>query len=355
MLECATRKIVPNISATFGSGNEGLKVKAITFERYGSPKVLMLAEMEMSVPKDREVLIKVRAAGVNPADYQIAQGDVRFSTGFTRPSQNTRLGYDVAGEIEAVGSKVTRFKTGDKVFGACILRPHSLAVWLSGLGSFAEYALSHEDCLAPMPHNLTFEQAAAVPTAGWVALQGLRTAVKIRPGNSVLISSATGGIGTFAVQIAKAFGARVTGVCSTDNLELVRSLGADAVIDYRKQDYTKLGQRYDLIFDSIGEHSLFKLRRLLNPTGKVVFIGVRNVKPTSPKFLGRYLLAKALPKVVTSGSRPNLEDLMDLKNFLTRGVIKPVVEKTYPDLAAIPEAVQYVKDGHAWGKVVVTI
>jgi len=332
-------------------------MKAIIFEQYGSPNVLKLAEVDKPVATDHQVLIKVRAAAVNPADYQAAQGDVRFLTGIFKPKKRNRIGYDVAGVVEATGEKVTQFKPGDAVFGSCSTDPtvNSQAAWIFDFGSFAEYTVTHEAALAPKPANLSFEQAAATPTTGWVALQGLCTAAKVQAGDKVLISSATGGIGTFAVQIAKAMGAEVTGVCSTKNIELVRSLGADNVVDYTKEDYTKQGRRYDLIFDSIGEHSMLALGRILNPSGKIVFVGIRDVKPTSPAFLGRFLLAKALPNAVSNGSRPNQKDLIFLSNLLSTGKIKPVIQKQFNGLAEVPQAVQHVKEGRAWGKVVVTV
>jgi len=331
-------------------------MKAIIFERYGSPlDVLKVADVEKPIPMGHEVLIKVRAAAVNPADYQLARGDVRFAF---RPKYNG-VGYDFAGRVEAVGNKVTRFKLGDEVFGACSRAPltKSKASWVFDFGSFAEYTLTYEGALALKPDNLTYEQAAAVPTNAWVALQGLRNHGKIQPGQKVLISSATGGIGTLAVQIAKVFDTEVTGVCSTKNVELVKSLGADTVIDYTKEDYTKQGRRYDLIFDSVAEHSLFALRRIVNSGGKVVFVGVKlkDVKPVSLFFLTRLFLAIVLPNVVFDSTRPNAEDLVLLSDFLAAGKIKPVIAKNFNGLAEVPKAIQYLKDGHVWGKVVVTI
>jgi len=331
-------------------------MKAIVYERYGSPDVLNIAEVEKPVATGHQVLIKVRAAAVNPADCGCMDGTVRFMTGLFKPKFN-RLGLDVAGEVLAVGDKVTQFKPGDEVFGACVINAYDQrrTVWRYNFGSFAEYALSHEGALALKPKNLSFEQAASVACTAWTAIQGLRTFGKIQPGQKVLISSATGGVGTFAVQIAKALGAEVTGVCSTKNIELVRSLGADNVVDYTKEDYTKQGRRYDLIFDSIGEHSMLALGRILNPSGKIVFVGIRDVKPTSPAFLGRFLLAKALPNAVSNGSRPNQKDLIFLSNLLSTGKIKPVIQKQFNGLAEVPQAVQHVKEGRAWGKVVVTV
>jgi NADPH:quinone reductase-like Zn-dependent oxidoreductase len=331
-------------------------MKAIVFDRYGEPDLLRVAEVEKPSPRDHEVLVKVRTAGVNPADYQTVRGDVRPITGLFQPKRN-RLGYDVAGVVEAVGEKVTRFKPGDFVFGSCSANPllNSQAVWIFDLGSFADFTLTHEAALALKPEALSFEQAAAVPTAGWVALQGLRNHGQVRAGQSVLISSATGGIGTFAVQIAKLLGAEVTGVCSAKNADLVRSLGADHVVDYAKEDYSTHTGRYDVIFDSVSNHSLFAMERCLKPGGKVVFVGVRRGGPYDPPFWWRIFLTQTLPFVVSNPSRPNADDLNLLGEWVASGKIKPAVAKTYSGLGQVPEAVQFVKDGHAWGKVLVTL
>ena len=241
-------------------------MKAIVYHEYGSADVLKYEEVEKPVPKDDEVLIKVRAASVNPLDWRLMEGDPRFLRLFfgLRKPKFGRPGVDVAGDIEAVGRNVTQFKPGDKVFGGCS-------------GAFAEYACTAASKLAMKPDNVTFEQAASVNVAGLTALQGLRDKGKIQPGNKVLINGAAGGVGTFAVQIAKTFGANVTGVCSTRNVEMVRSIGADEVIDYTQQDFTKSdltsNQRYDLILDCVGNHSFSACRRVLNPDGRLVGIG----------------------------------------------------------------------------------
>ena len=332
-------------------------MKAIIFEQYGSPDVLKLAEMEKPVPKDHQVLIKVRAAAMNPADDGCVTGAIRFMTGLFKPKHNC-LGLDVAGQVEAVGPKVTQFKPGDEVFGAAVKNPYAVSqtVWLHDFGSFAEYTISHEGALALKPDNLTFEQAAAVPCAALTAFQGLHKYGKIQPGQKVLISSATGGIGTFAVQIAKAFGAEVTGVCSTKNVDLVRSIGADRVIDYTKEDYIEQGQRYDLIFDSIGDHSLLSFGRILNPGGKVAMISARNVGLFS--LVIRLMSGIALSwfvnyNCISAGSKPRKEDLTFLNEWLRTGKIKPVIVKTC-SFAEIPEALRYVGEGHVPGKIVIT-
>src|SRR5271157_3782934 len=236
-------------------------MKEVVYHTYGSPDVLRFEEIAMPTPGDNDVLLQVRGASVNPLDWHFMRGEpyaVRLVTGLPKP-KDPRLGVDVAGVVESVGRNVTRFQTGDEVFGA-------------GKGAFAEYACAPESSLVTKPPNLTFEQAAAVPIAGISALQGLRDAGQIQPGDRVLINGAAGGVGTFAVQIAKSFGANVTGVCSTRNVDLVRSVGADQVIDYTQQDCTKSGQRYDIVLDCVGNHSFSEWRRILNPKG--IFVGV---------------------------------------------------------------------------------
>ena len=237
-------------------------MKAAVYRRYGSPDVVRIEDVGKPVPKDNEVLIEVRAASVNPLDWHTMRGTpyfIRMMTGLRRP-KIARLGVDVAGQVEAVGSNVTRFKPGDPVFGACS-------------GAFAEYVCTRESALAAKPDNVTFEQAAAVPVAALTALQSLRDKGKIQPGQKVLINGAAGGVGTFAVQIARSFGADVTGVCSTRNVDMVRSIGADRAVDYTQEDFTRSGQRYDLILDLVGNHSLLACRRALNPKGTYVAAG----------------------------------------------------------------------------------
>ncbi len=237
-------------------------MKAIVYYRYGPPNVLQFTDIEKPTPGEKEVLIKVRAASVNPYDFHFMRGTpyvVHLVAGMRRP-KSPRLGADVAGRIEAVGAQVTRFKPGDEVFGVA-------------RGAFAEYACASETGLAAKPRNLTFEQAASVPIAALTALQGLRDKGHIQPGQKVLVNGAAGGVGTFAVQIAKSFGADVTGVCSTRNVEMVRSIGSDQVIDYTQEDFTRSGQRYDLIFDTVGNHSLSACRRVLNSKGILVMAG----------------------------------------------------------------------------------
>jgi len=250
-------------------------MKAAVYTRYGPPEAIEIKDVEMPVPKDGEVLIEVRAASLNPLDEGMVKGGGRITNGLRKP-RITRLGVDVAGQVEAVGRNVTQFKSGDEVFGVCIRDPQdsALRVWIPQ-GAFAEYACAPESALVMKPSHVTFEQAASAPVAAFTALQGLRDKGHIQPGQKVLINGAAGGVGTFAVQIAKSFGAEVTGVCSAKNVDMVRSIGADRVLDYTQEDFTKRGQRYDLIFDCVGNHSLSACRRVLNPKAILVMVGDR--------------------------------------------------------------------------------
>ncbi|MGA9349550.1 MAG: NAD(P)-dependent alcohol dehydrogenase [Anaerolineae bacterium] len=319
-------------------------MKAIVCRKYGSPDVLKCEEIEKPTAGDDEVLIKVRAASVNPRDrlFRGTSFIVRILTGLRKP-KDTRLGVDVAGQVEAVGRNVTQFKPGDQVFGACS-------------GAFAEYACTSESALVIKPDNVTFEQAASVPVAALTALQGLRDKGQIQPGQKVLINGATGGVGTFAVQIAKSFGADVTGVCSTRNVEMVRSIGADRVIDYTQEDFTKGTQRYDLIFDCVGNHSLSACMRVLNPNGICVIAG----GPSKVWIvLTRALKALVLSRFVSQNfvmfiARRSKEDLTILQKLMESGKVTPVIDKRYR-LSEVPEAIRYLEEGHARGKVVITL
>jgi len=248
-------------------------MKAIVYHHYGSLDVLTYEDIEKPTPRDDEVLIRVYAAAVNPLDGGSVKGGGRVVNGLRKP-RITGLGVDVAGRVEAVGRKVTQFKPGDEVFGACVSYPQASGakVWVCS-GAFAEYACASESTLVLKPGNVTFEQAAAAPVAAFTALQGLRDKGKIQPGRKVLINGAAGGVGTLAVQIAKSLGAEVTGVCSTRNVDMVRSIGADQVIDYTQEDFTEMAKRYDLLFDFIGNHSLSGCLRVLNPKGVCVMAG----------------------------------------------------------------------------------
>jgi NADPH:quinone reductase-like Zn-dependent oxidoreductase len=325
-------------------------MKAIVQEEYGLSDVLELRDIDKPEIGDDEVLVRVRAAGANPADWAIMSGlpyIARPVYGLRKPKNAVR-GTDVAGTVEAVGTGVTRLQPGDEVFG-----------WCSGLGgAFAEYASVSEDALALKPANLSFEQAAAVPMAGLVALQALRDHGGVRAGQKVLINGASGGIGTFAVQIAKALGAEVTGVCSTRNVDMVRSIGADHVIDYTREDFTQKDQRYDFILDNVANHSLSDLRRALTPTGTLVPNGggfdnhwfASGGRVISAHVLNRFVSHRLRPFLVS----PKFEDLVVLKELIEAGKVTPVIDRTYP-LSETPEAIGHVGEGHARGKIAVTV
>ncbi|MGA3292526.1 MAG: NAD(P)-dependent alcohol dehydrogenase [Candidatus Acidiferrales bacterium] len=323
-------------------------MKAAVSSQYGPPDVVRIVDVEKPVPKDNEVLIKVRAASVNPLDWHIMRGKpyVMRAMGGLRKPKRPQLGVDVAGEVEAVGKNVTRFKPGDKVFGG----------WL-GLWTFAEYACVPEPALVIKPGSVTFEQAASVPVAAFTALQGLRDKGHIEPGQKVLINGAAGGVGTFAVQIAKWLGSDVTGVCSTRNVDMVRSLGADRVIDYTQEDFTKSGKRYDVILDAVGNHSLSAFRRVLNPKGICVIAAGPDGRWLGP--LSRFITALALSpfvsqKLVPFIARPNKEDLTVMCELMKAGKVTPVIDKRYR-LSEVAEAIRYLEEGHARGKVVITL
>jgi NADPH:quinone reductase-like Zn-dependent oxidoreductase len=318
-------------------------MKAIVYHNYGSSDVLQCEETETPAPANGEVLIRVCAASVNPIDrlYRGRPYLVRIKIGLSKP-KDPRLGRDVAGQVEAVGSNVTQFKPGDEVFGTCS-------------GAFAEYACASESAFVMKPDNVTWEQAASVPIAALTALQGLRDKGQIQPGQKVLINGAAGGVGTFAVQIAKSFGADVTGVCSTGNVDMVRSIGADSVIDYTREDFTKGTQRYDLIFDCISNHSLSACRRVLNPNGKFVIVGGKKVRT----LLTRALIGLAWSRFVSQNfvmfvAKLRKDDLTILGDLMKAGKVTPVIDRTYP-LSEVPEALRYLEAGHARGKVVVTL
>jgi NADPH:quinone reductase-like Zn-dependent oxidoreductase len=322
-------------------------MRAIVYAEYGPPDVLQLTEVATPTPKDDEVLIRMRAASVNPLDWHYMRGTpfvLRAAAGLRKPKV-TRLGADLAGQVEVVGKHVTQFQPGDEVFGVC-------------KGAFAEYACASAGAVVLKPANLTFEQAAAVPVAGFSALQGLRDKGQIRRGQKVMINGAAGGVGTFAVQIAEVFGADVTGVCSTRNVDMVRSIGAHHVIDYTREDFTKSGQRYDLIFDSVGNHSLSDCRRALTTEGTLVLVG----GPNRGRWLGPMpgmLQAIVLSRFVRQKLLPFLahlskDDLIVLRELLEVGKVAPVIDRSYP-LSKVPEAIRYLEEGHARGKVVITM
>ena len=322
-------------------------MQAIVQDRYGSGEALELREIERPAIGAREVLVRVHAAGVNPADWAVMSGlpyIARPVYGLRRPKVSVR-GTDVAGRVEAVGSDVTRFKPGDDVFGA-------------STGSYAEFAAASEDQLALKPSSLSFEQAATVPMAGLVALQAIRDHGKVRAGQRVLVNGASGGVGTFAVQIAKALGAEVTAVVSTVNVELMRSIGADHVIDYTAEDFTTAGRRYDVILDNVSNHSLSRLRRVLTETGVLIpnggNFGNRWFASAGRLLRGAILFrfgGQRLGNFLVSTSH---EDLVVLKDLIETGKVAPVLDRTYP-LNRTAEAVDRIGRGHARGKVVITV
>jgi NADPH:quinone reductase-like Zn-dependent oxidoreductase len=316
-------------------------MKAIVYEHYGPPDVLQFKEIATPAPADDEVLIHVRAASVNPLDWHFMRGEpwfIRLMTGLRKP-KDERLGVDVAGMVEAAGRNVTQFKAGDEVFGGC-------------RGAFAERVCAKEDELALKPDNLSFEQAAAVQVAAITALQGLRDKGQIQPGHKVLIDGASGGVGTFAVQIAKSYGAEVTAVCSTRNLQTARSIGADHLIDYTREDFTRNGLRYDLIMAANAYHSIFDYRRALSRGGICVKSGGRASLPGM--LLGRLLSLFGHKKTCSLIAKLNKKDLVLLKGFLEAGTVVPVIDRRYP-LSHTAEAIRYLEEGHARGKVVITV
>lgn len=335
-------------------------MKAAVYTSYGPPDVVQLQDVAQPVPKDNEVLLAVRAAALNPLDLVIKGRPylARLMTGLRRPNV-TRVGVDVAGQVEAVGRHVTQFKPGDAVFGVCLRDPHAAGVnvWVCQ-GAFAEYACAPESTLALKPDTITFEQAASVPVAALTALQGLRDKGQLQPGQTVLINGASGGVGTFAVQIAKAFGAAVTGVCSTSHVELVRSIGADQVIDYTQEDFTTRGQRYDLVFDGVGNHSLSALRHVLQPQGRLVMVGDqsgRGLLGLSARLIAALVMSRLVSQQLgTFLARPSQEDLLILHDLLATGKVTPVIEKRYR-LSEVSEALRALEAGHTQGKIVMTL
>jgi NADPH:quinone reductase-like Zn-dependent oxidoreductase len=327
-------------------------MKAIVHDRYGSPgDVLELRDVDEPVLEDDEVLVRVHAASVNPADWHLMRGEpriARLQMGLRRP-KDTRPGCDVAGQVEAVGKNVTRFQPGDGVFGSSFSR---------GLSAFAEHVGIADDLLAPKPANLTFDQAAAVPLAGLTALQGLRDHGRIGSGHRILIIGASGGVGTFAVQIAKSFGAEVTGVCSTRNLDMVRSIGADHVIDYTEADFAEGGRRYDLVFQLAGTRSPSDCRRALTPKGTLVPISGesdgRLIGPVGRAIKGVVLFPFVSQRLAIFTVKPNGEDMQALKELIEAGAVTPVIDRTY-SLSEVPAAIGYLEDGHARGKVVIAV
>ncbi|MPR32681.1 NAD(P)-dependent alcohol dehydrogenase [Salmonirosea aquatica] len=326
-------------------------MKAIVCTEYGSPDVLTLKEVEKPTPGDKEVLVRIYAASVNAGDWHLLRGKpllARLSLGLLKPKHNI-LGFDMAGRVEAVGRDVSQFRAGDEVFAD---------LSASSFGAFAEYTCVPEHLLALKPNNLTFGEAAAVPCAAVTALQALRDEGKISAGEKVLINGASGGVGTFAVQIAKSFGAEVTAVGSTGKLDMLRSLGADHVIDYTKEDFTALaaqekGTTYDLILAANGYHPILAYKRALNPGGRYVMTGGVNAQMFQALLLGSLVSGKE-KKLGAMLAKPSQKDLFILKELIETGKVKPVIEKNYK-LSEVPEAIRFVEAGHARGKIVIEV
>ncbi len=318
-------------------------MKAIRLTKYGSPDVLQFQEVEKPLPQDDQLLIKIQAASVNTLDLAMRGPLIaRLITGGLLKPKDQRLGADIAGRVEAVGANVKQFQPGDEVFGA-------------STGAFAEYAYTTENKLTRKPANLSFEAAAAVPVAALTALQGLRDKGYVRPGQKVLINGASGGVGSFAVQIAKSFGAEVTAVCSTRNLEMARSIGADHVIDYTKEDFTQNGQQYDLIIAANGYHSILAYRRVLSPSGLYVAIGGSMAQIFQGVLLGPLISRIGRKKMGFMGiAKVNHKDLVYLGELLETGKVVPVIDRCYL-LSETAEALRYLEAGHARGKIVITM
>src|SRR2546426_4449460 len=328
---------------------ESGRMKAIIRERYGSPDVLEMKELEKPAPDDvRGVLVEIYASSVNAADKYEIRGPpsfilrlALFRSGVRRPKEHG-VDSDIAGRVEAVSNNVTQFKPGDEVYGVCN-------------GAYAEYATAKESRIALKPTNRSFEETAAVPIAGLTALQALRDHGHIKPGQKVLVNGAGGGVGTFAVQIAKSFGAEVTAVTSTGNLDMVRSLGADHVVDYTKEDYTKKGQRYDLICDIGASHSISEYKRVMNPNGIFVLVGMRDVIIRRLlSFVIRARLSRGDKKFRFFVAKSNSEDLVTLKELMEAGKIMPLIDRRYP-LGETAQAIRYFEEGHTRGKIVITM
>ena len=322
-------------------------MKAIVYTKYGSADVVQLRDIEKPAPKDDEVLVKVMAASANAYDWHFLSAVIfliRLMGGLLKP-KNNRLGADMAGRVEAVGSAVKQFKPGDEVFG-------EIGAW--GNGAFAEYVCVPERAFALKPANLSFEQAAAVPMAAITALQGLRDAGQIQAGKKVLINGASGGVGTFAVQIAKYFGAEVTAVCSTDKMEMVRSLGADHVIDYTREDFTQNEQQYDLIMAANGYHPISDYKRALSPKGIYVMTGGSGAQMSQAMIQGSWISMTGSQKMGNLLAKPNQKDLAYMKGLLEASKVSPVIDRYYP-LSEVPAALRYFEGGHAKGKVIITM
>ena len=323
-------------------------MKAVVYEKYGSTDVLEIKDVKKPTPKPNEVLIKIHGAGVNAADWHLMRGEPfamrLMGFGFLSPKHKI-LGNDISGVIEEVGDDVKEFKVGDEVFGD---------LSSDNFGGFAQYVCTRESSLVLKPKNLSFEEAAALPTAGITALKGLLNNIEIKPNQKVLINGASGGVGTFAVQIAKALGAEVTAVCSTKKIELIKSLGAHKIIDYTKEDFTKNGEKYDLILACNGYHSIFDYKKSLNPEGVYTMTGGSSSQMFEAMLLGPLLSKFGTKKLGTFMSKADKKNLVILKDLVESGKIKPVIEKSY-SLDEVPSAIRYVEEGHAVGKIVISV
>jgi len=321
-------------------------MKAIVYTKYGPPDVLRLKEVEKPAPKNNEVMVKVHAASLNAADVETLRGVFWVRIGGPLKPMYKILGSDIAGRVEAVGRNVKQFQPGDEVFG-------DLSV--CGFGAFAEYVSVPENALALKPASMTFEEVATLPQAAVLALQGLRDKRQVQPGQKVLINGAGGGVGTVAVQIAKSFGAEVTGVDSTGKLDMLRSIGADQVIDYTQEDFTRSGQRYDLILDVVAYRSIFAYKRALSSKGIFVYVGGSTAAIFQALLLGPLISRTGTKKMGIVMWKPNKkEDLVFLKELFEAGKVVPVIDRRYP-LSEVPEALRYLEEGHALGKVVITM
>ena len=320
-------------------------MKAFVYTKYGPPEVLQLKEVAKPTPKDDEVLIKVRAVSVNRSDWEGLRGKPLYARlgGLLRPRQQI-LGSDIAGRVEMAGRNIRRFRPGDEVFGDILPR----------LGGFAEYVCARESALALKPASMTFEEAAAIPQAAVIALQGIRDKAQVQPGQKVLINGAGGGAGTFAVQLAKLYGAEVTGVDNTGKLDFMRSLGADHVVDYTREDFTKNGKQYDLILDIVAHSSVFAYRRALRSNGSYYLAGGSVATILQVLLLGPWISIIESKKMRVLAVRPNTEDVDFMKELIEAGKVTPAIDKTYP-LSEVPKAIGFVGEGHARGKVVVSV
>ncbi len=322
-------------------------MKAVVYTEYGPPEVLQLKEVDKPILEDDEVLIKIHAAAITAGDVIVMKGEplvTRLMTGLLKP-KNTIPGKEMSGRVEAVGGNVTQFQPGDEVYGDL-----SVAGW----GAFAEYVSVPESAIALKPANLTFEQSAAVPESALVALQALRDKGKIQPGQKVLINGASGGVGAYAVQIAKSFGAEVTAVCSTRNMDMVRSIGADYVIDYTVEDFTQNGQQYDLILAANGYHPISDYRRALSPDGIYVATGGSMTQSLQATMMGPFISMTGSKTMGGMMVKPNQNDLVFMKELLEAGKVVPVIDRCY-SLSEVAEAYHYIGEGHAQGKVVITV